>query len=180
MTEIKRQQLGALAEQRRRTELASYFGQANTGYRHIGSFQNGVFECCHVSPWSISACNLDSPVMIAGQDWSSAGHLEKGPPNTHIIGCGYDPRFPTNINLDRLLQDHFETQRAGCYLTNVFPFVKPGRATSPIPMAHLARCATDFLLPQIAIVAPRAIICLGLRTFNALMRALYKPRARGL
>lgn len=180
MSEIKRQQLGALAERRRKTELATHFGQPNTGYRHIGDFQNGVFDCCHVSPWSISACNLDSPIMIVGQDWSSAEHLEKVPPNPHIIECGYDPGFPTNINLDRLFNEHFETRRADFYLTNVFPFVKPGRATRRIPMAHLARCATDFLLPQIDIVAPRAVICLGLRTFNALMRALHQPGAHRL
>jgi len=57
------------------------------------------------------------------------------------------------------------------YCTNLFPFVKPGGMSAQIPMSDLTKAATDFALPQIAIVKPRLVICLGLVTFTAMQLA---------
>lgn len=43
--------------------------------------------------------------------------------------------------------------------------------SAKIPMSDLAKAATDFALPQISIVKPRLVICLGLATFTAVSLA---------
>jgi uracil-DNA glycosylase len=43
-----------------------------------------------------------------------------------------------------------------------------------------ARAACEFAIPQIDIVAPRLVICLGLKAFNGLRSALGTPRLKTL
>jgi len=110
--------------------------------------------------------------MIVGQDWSSSDALSSKPPGLLDAQSGFDPKFPTNANLDCLLERHFGLMRSECYLTNVFAFIKSGSASASIPLQDLIWSARQFTLPEIEIVSPRLVICLGLRTFLALMRAV--------
>ena len=142
------------------------------GYRAIGAFHNGLFECDHVSPWTKSGHNVDATVMVVGQDWSSADVLARDPPDLKVAHLGFDAKFPTNANLDDLLQRHFGLTRKQCYLTNLFPYIKRGHASAAIPMKDLLWAAQTFTLPEIRIVSPRLVICLGVRTFRALSRAV--------
>ena len=142
------------------------------GYCSIGDFQDGIFECCdHVSPWTKSGCNVDAETMIVGQDWLGSKQLEESPPDPCVLKHGFDPKFRTNRNLDCLLERHFGVKRAACYLTNVFPYIKKGGAGVRIPLKHLIECASGFTVREIQIVSPRLVVCLGLATFVALMRA---------
>lgn len=140
------------------------------GYQYLHEFHSGLYECDHVSPWTRSGSNVDAAVMVIGQDWSSADVLA-GEPNREVARDGFDGSFQTNRNLDDLLGRHFRLARTQCYLTNLFPFIKPGGASSPIPMADLVWSAREFTLPEVRAVAPKLAICLGLRTFHALARA---------
>ena len=142
------------------------------GFACIGDFHGSIFECDHVSPWTKSGCNVDAEIMIVGQDWSSSDVLARDPPDPHIAAFGFDPKIPTNRNLDRLLERHFGLIRAECYLTNLFPFVKLGKASAKLPLRDLVASAQRYTLPEIRIVSPRLVICLGQRTFIALMRAV--------
>lgn len=150
------------------------------GYACIGDFHGGLFECDHVSPWTKSGGKFDAAVMVVGQDWSSADVLAAVPPSRDVAVLGFDAKFPTNANLDALLARHLGLRRADCYLTNLFPFVKPGGPSAAIPMRHLIACAERFTLPEIGIVAPRLVVCLGLRTFTALRRAAKLEGAPGM
>ena len=48
-----------------------------------------------------------------------------------------------------------------------------------IPVADLKRAAQEFALPQIRIVQPSLVVCLGLATFSAIQRACgLKPSPR--
>ena len=142
------------------------------GYASISDFHDGIFECDHVSPWTKSGCNVDAEIMIIGQDWSSSDALGRDPPDLHSAALGFSPKFPTNRNLDNLLERHFHLNRKECYLTNLFPFIKLGKASAGIPLKHLVASAQRFTLPEVRIVSPQLVICLGLRTFLALMRAV--------
>lgn len=141
------------------------------GYACIGDFHHGIFECDHVSPFTKSGNNVDAEVMIVGQDWSSTDKLASEPPDMRSAKLGYTPNLPTNKNLDALLMRHFRLTRAECYLTNLFPFVKQGNLSTNIPFSDLIDCAQRFTLREIGIVSPQIVICLGIRTFNALRRA---------
>lgn len=105
--------------------------------------------------------------MVVAQDWSSADVLAR-PPDSFVAERGFDPTFPTNRQLDKLLLRHFGMTRDQCYLTNLFPFIKSGGASASIPFRMLVNSARLFTMREIEIVAPGLVICLGLRTFGAL------------
>lgn len=169
---MKHALLRLLVHKRRSEDFAGYSGKST--YAKIGDFRDGLYECQHVSPWAKTASNVDAEVMVVGQDWSSSEHLE-GTPIAHVVQFGFDPAFPTNRNLDWLLKTHLRMQRRECYFTNLFPFIKTGDASKSVPMRHLILSARDYLIPQVETIQPRVVICLGLRTHYALMRAIGAP-----
>jgi len=161
----KRQQLFELAQKRKRTRWA--------GYKCIGDYHSGFFECDFVSPYTIGASNVDSDIMMILQDWSSdevlSRHLD--PYAIKNSEYGHDPSRPTNINLKRLLKEHFGVQLKDIYATNLFPFIKYDNISSRIPQDDLVRADREFALPQIKIVKSKLIVCLGIQTFNAIRHA---------
>ena len=140
------------------------------GYHSIAEFHNGVYECDHVSPYTKSAGNVDAEVMVLLQDWSGSDALS-GPLDIGARDLGYTPKEATNRNLERLLLATFGLRFAQIYATNLFPFVKPGGMSESIPDRDLVRAAREFALPQIEIVAPKLVICLGKVTFDAVRKA---------
>jgi len=158
----KHQQLLRLGDRRKATR--------RDGYKCLGDFHNGCFECDYVSPWTKGGKNVDAKVMIVGQDWASADMLERDPPDNQMAVLGFDQDLPTNKNLNELLERYFSLKRGECYLTNLFPFIKQGAASANIPMEDLVWSAREFTREEIRIVSPNLVICLGLRTFHALMR----------
>jgi restriction system protein len=110
------------------------------GYRGIGEYHSGAYECMHVSPFQRSAGNVDSPIVLVLQDWCSDDYLS-GPRNEDLITLGYDPRLPTNVNLIKLLRAHLGLDLDDVYVTNLFPFIKPGGMTNAVPASLLAWAA---------------------------------------
>lgn len=64
------------------------------------------------------------------------------------------------------------------YATDVFPFIKSGGMTASISAADLAKSAREYGLPQIGIVRPKMVLCLGSAPFNALRRAMNKAQIK--
>ncbi len=140
------------------------------GYHQLGDFHDGAYECDHVSPYTKSAGNCDAEVFILLQDWASADGLMSFF-DEESVRLGYSPSLPTNRKLIDLLDRFFGLTLADTYATNLFPFIKPGDMSASIPLRDLTRAAREFALPQIAIVQPRLVVCLGLQTFRAMQRA---------
>ena len=140
------------------------------GFHSIGDFHGGAYESEFVSPWTKSAQKPDAQIMVVAQDWASEDYLS-GPLDQQLIALGYDPNLPTNRNLQALLRRHFGVDFSEVFATNIFPFVKPGTMTGSISIRAVATCAQEFLFPQIEIVRPKLVICLGITTYNGLLRA---------
>jgi len=141
------------------------------GYNCIADYHSGAYECDHVSPYTKTAGNIDARVMVMLQDWASDESLRK-PIDEDARDFGYTRSSPTNQHLSELLEATFGLRLQDVYATNLFPFIKPGKLTGGIRPADLVKAARTFALPQIRIVAPRLVICLGLVTFRALARAI--------
>lgn len=135
------------------------------GYKGIGDYHGGIYECDFVSPYSKTAGEVDSKIMIILQDWSSDEHLSK-PPNRRVAQEGRETSLPTNRNLDRLLNEYFGVSISEVYATNVFPFIKEGGMSARIPTRDFVRSAQEFTLAEIQIIRPKLIITLGLPGFN--------------
>ncbi len=167
-TEQKRKKLRKLAKRR----------QAHCLQPHacLADFHGGIYECHHVSPWTKSACNVDAEVMILGKDWVSWDTLERELEQELYEKIqdrqknGQDSSSRTNINLREFL-GHMSLEFSETYATNVFPFIKRGKKSAPIPFRDLVSCAETYALPQIDIVSPRMAICLGQEAFNAVCHA---------
>lgn len=159
----KQAELLALAKLRQATQWP--------GYKSIGDYHAGAYECDFVSPYTKTAGNVDAEIMVMLQDWGS-DKWASGPFDEESAKNGYGgPSWPTNRNLIRLLRVTFGLILPDIYGTNLFPFIKLGNMSAPIPQADLVRAASQFALPQILIVNPKLVICLGLATFNALRKA---------
>jgi hypothetical protein len=113
---------------------------------------------------------VDAEIMVLLQDWSSDQSLN-GAFDEDCVKLGHTPHLPTNQNLTKLLDATFGLTLRDIYGTNLFPFIKLGGMSVSIPQADLLRAARQFALPQIRIVNPKLVICLGLVTFNALREA---------
>ena len=148
-------------------------------YRCIGDYHEGKYECDFVSPYTKSACNVDSGLMVLLQDWASDDVLG-GRFLLERITVGHDPSRRTNQRLRVLLRRYFRLELEQVYATNVFPFVKLGRMDARIPRQDLVRAAREFALPQIEIVGPRLAVCLGKTAFNAVAVATDHRRAGSL
>jgi uracil-DNA glycosylase len=140
------------------------------GYTSIADYHGGAYECDFISPYTKTAGNVDAAIMVLLQDWSSHENLS-GPIDEMARDFGYTPTEPTSRTLARLLQATFGLTISEVYGTNLFPFVKPKGMSKPIPNADLVKAAREFALPQIEIVNPRLVICLGMATFNAVRSA---------
>jgi hypothetical protein len=149
------------------------------GYKCIGDYHGGKYECDFVSPYTRGACNVDAEMIILLQDWASDDVLS-GPYLHARVTVGHDPTRGTNKRLQKLLGEHFRLALKDVYATNVFPFVKVGRMDASISKRDLVRAAREFALPQIEIVQPRLAVCLGKATFNALAVAAGRSPARSL
>lgn len=141
------------------------------GCRPLVEYHDGAYECNFVSPYTKTAGNVDAQIMIILQDWSSHERLS-GELDADAVTHGHTPSLPTNRSLTRLLHAHFGQRLTDTYGTNLFPFIKSGGLSAPIRARDLEQAARDFAVPQIDIVAPRLVVCLGLRTFNALRKAI--------
>jgi restriction system protein len=139
-------------------------------------FDDGAWDFDYVVPWTKSAQNVDAKLMIIGQDWASEDFL-RNPKNNepdrvalrkHL---GQDPCLATNQNIKRWL-NFFDIKWEQTYATDVSIFIKPEKMTAKVPMAVLERCARRYTVPQLMIVKPVMVICLGSNTFNAVRRAL--------
>jgi hypothetical protein len=149
------------------------------GYKCIGDYHNGAYECDFVSPYTRSADNVDATLMILLQDWASDDVLS-GPDLPARRTVGHDPSRRTNRRLRELLLQHFGLKLEEVYATNVFPFVKVGSMSASINKKDLVRAAREFALPQMEIVGPRLAVCLGKTAFNAVKIAAGGSGAKSL
>jgi uracil-DNA glycosylase len=149
-----------------------------SGYQCLGDFHDGAYvRHNYVSPWSITAHNLDAEVMVLLQDWSSTEMLER-PLDTDVEKLGYTPGLATNKNLMGLLKRHFGKSIEETYVTNLFVFIKRGDIGARIRMLDAVYCAEKYAKKQIEIVQPRVALCAGSLTFNALRLAMGEKKIR--
>jgi hypothetical protein len=143
-------------------------------YLSLSHYEDGFYDLDFVVPWTAGAKNVDAALMIIGQDWISEDYLKRNSlPEKRLARreAGQDAGLATNRNLKKLLANAFGLLFSDTYATNVSVFIKPGNMDANVPMRDLEHFAKKFTLPQIRIVKPRMVLCLGERTFNAVRRA---------
>jgi uracil-DNA glycosylase len=167
-SEQKREALRQLARKRQADRLEPYYCLAD--------IHDGYYECDYVSPWTTSAENVNADLMILGKDWGSTDSLIERPPDPERKRLGQGWGVPTNKNLREYLNDCMGGLKfSETYASNVFPFIKQGKKDSGIRDEDMLYAAKKYALPQIEIVSPRMVICLGKPAFRAVRRAAGFP-----
>ena len=158
---IKLNELGSLRSQDKLHDFPE-------GYMQVETFQNGSFNTkAFVSPWNLAANNVNSKIMLVGQDWASVEGINYV--SNEVWRLGYDPNLRTNKNLSRLLFECFDLNFSDIYATNLFPFIKPGQMNAYIPTKLMKYSAQNYTLREISIVRPKLVICLGQRVYEVLV-----------
>lgn len=157
----KLEKLRALARRRRAAAPPE-------GYFNLCDFHDGYYECEWVSPWTKSARNVDAAVLLTAQDWASSDYLN-GPRDPAVRKLGHDSDLCTNRNLHRLLRNYLGIEFSDVFATNLFPFIKPGKMGAQIkPPRLMIEAALEYAIPQVEVISPKLVICLGLSTYNAM------------
>lgn len=112
-----------------------------------------------VSPYT-KTCYQYGGLLLVLQDWASHDFLAGGVDAT-VQELGRDPSVQTNIRLGRLVEEFLGLQLEDCYVTNLFPFIKPGGMSSAIPRNHLLRAGKMFLSKEVLLVEPTLTLALG-------------------
>ena len=137
-----------------------------------------------VSPYTKSA-HAGGGIAIVLQDWASEDFLNKGF-NSDIQTFGRQPSLATNKRLDEVLRRVLGLRISDVYVTNVFPFIKPGAMSAGIKLRHVVETAKEFTAPELEIAQPTIALALGSLTHKALSRAgvesipLPHPSKRGM
>lgn len=169
----KRKRIAELARHRRENVFP--------GYNGIGDFHSGAYECDFVSPYTKSAGNVDADIMLVLRDWCSDDYLrQQKRADSDLVRLGHDSELDTNKNLKSLLSTHFGIGLEQTYATNLFPFIKPGPMSAGVPFADLKKAAEIYTVPEIEIVAPRLVVCLGADVYRAILKTLELPPAGNL
>jgi len=171
MKKIKENELKKLGEKRQKYKME--------GYNNLSFYHNGVYDCKFVSPYTKYAGNVDSEILFFLQDWSSDNSLS-GKIDQDSITYGHSRHVRTNINLKELVLKHLNKSLNDFYVSNVFPFIKKGKMNSQIPIKDIKHTCNEFALPQIYIIKPLLVICLGLQTFNAFTRTINNKKYENL
>jgi uracil-DNA glycosylase len=147
------------------------------GLRNPAVVADGRFDSSEIGPWTVWQNRLDARVMVVGQDFSDVAYFEKWQ--------GRDQRHnPTNDHLVALLRSvgievaPFDESRgrSTAFFTNAILCLKEGGMQAKVRDEWFLNCGERFLRPQIELVRPLVVICLGQKAHDAVLRAFGLPR----
>jgi DNA polymerase len=139
----------------------------------------GQFDSRQIGPWTTWQNRLDASVMVVGQDFSDVSYF--------VRWHGRDqPNNATNRNLVALLHsvgveiDLPESLggRNETFFTNAILCLKTGGMQARVRPEWFANCGQRFLRPQIELVRPKVVVCLGQRALDAVLAAFGLPQQR--
>jgi len=128
------------------------------------------YDSAQIGPWTLWQRNLDSDIVIVGQDWGDISYFVKWKGRDQPSGN------PTNENLQELLksigvkidkpQDH---QNQVIFLTNLILCLKTGGLQAQVYDQWFKNCSNSFFKPLINIINPKVIIALGMKVSKSIL-----------
>lgn len=137
----------------------------------------GVYDSDQIGPWSLWQGNLNTELVIVGQDWGDTRYflMSNGRGSAHN---------PTNETLAKLLRSigiditapNSEDGRSGrCFFTNAVLCLKQGGLQAKVKPKWFMNCGSRFLRPTIDLIAPKAVVSLGEWAYRGIMAAYGVP-----
>ena len=133
------------------------------GLTNPAEYDNGIYDSDHIGPWSRWQGNLNTQLMIIGQDWGDTGYFRRyrgrdtdnNPSNTTIrdLLASIEIPIPPPSASDRGMSSIF--------LTNAILCLKEGGLGAEVKREWFNNCGHHYLKPLIEIIRPKAVVSLG-------------------
>jgi uracil-DNA glycosylase family 4 len=140
------------------------------------AIRDGEFDSDQIGPWTRWLGDLHARILIIGQDWGARRTFERQE--------GRD--VPTGF-VNRMVRELLESVGVqvpevcltssphGVFLTNAVLCFKDGGDQAPVQTEWFQACGGSFLRPQIELINPRVVVCLGERAYAAVLSAYQLP-----
>lgn len=150
--------------------------RACAGLLNASKICDGAFDSPQIGPWTRWLGDLNADVMVVGQDWGDwrAFTTQRGDNHAYsatndflrelLLSIGVNTRDPRTDDPSR-----------GVFLTNAILCFKDAGCQGPVRDQWFTNCGRLFLRPQIELIQPKAVICLGERAFRAVLKAFEIP-----
>ncbi len=156
---------------------------SNCGLINASEVRGGELDSAQIGPWSGWLGDLNARVMVVGQDWGDQRAFENQ--RGHNWPDSTTTRMSaTNGTLLELLAEAGIVPKvgpgesSGVFLTNAVLCLRREDGCQKQPRSRwFTNCRTHFLRPQIELINPRAVICLGARAYGAVLAAYELPSA---
>ena len=117
--------------------------------------------------------------MVIGQDWGDQRAFE------NQAGQNWSDSATNRMLVELLAAAGIDVseggpgESSGVFLTNaVLCFRTDGGCQGPVQARWFQNCGTQFLRPQIELVNPQVVVCLGERAYGAVLAAYHLPPIR--
>ena len=157
--------------------------RACSSLKNPSEVDDGRFDSHEIGGWTIWQGNLNARLMVVGQDWGDVKYLTKN-------GGRDRPGNPTNKALCTLLSSigihiplpEHSRGRGELYFTNAILCLKTvGGLQGDVEDSWFSNCGQKFLRPQIELLGPKVVVCLGKRAYEAVLASFGLPcRSRTL
>jgi uracil-DNA glycosylase len=148
------------------------------GLTNPADYDNGVFDCDHIGPWSRWQGNLNTQLMIIGQDWGDTGYFRQ------YKGRDKDNN-PSNKTIRELLAS-IEIPipppsvsglgTSSIFLTNAILCLKEGGLGATVKREWFNNCGHHYLKPLIEIINPKVVVTLGKYAYEIIGRLYNLPK----
>lgn len=147
------------------------------GLANASVIRGGEFDSDEIGPWTRWLGDLGARVLVVAQDWGDQHAFEEQK--------GRDVSQSATIRMLRELMASAGVQMpdvgaaagpSGVFLTNAILCFKDHGCQGPVRAEWFQACGPRFLRPQIELVNPKAVICLGQRAYTSVLSAYELPR----
>lgn len=148
------------------------------GLINPAEYNNGIFDGDQIGPWSRWQDNLNTQLMIIGQDWGDTGYFRRyrgrdtdnNPSNTTIreLLASIEIPIPPPSASDRGMRSIF--------LTNAILCLKEGGLGAEVKREWFNNCGHHYLKPLIEIISPKVVVSLGKYAYEAICQLYCLPK----
>ncbi len=149
------------------------------GLSNPATVADGRWDSREIGPWSLWQANLDSEVVIVGQDWGDVSYF------LQWEGRDQPGGNPTNENLQTLLREigveirkPRDPQNQVVFFTNLILCLKTGGLQERVEDQWFRNCSSHFLRQLLHVIRPRVVIALGKKVSESIFASYGVPHSK--
>ena len=146
-----------------------------SGLTNPSHVADGRHDRNHIGPWSCWQGNIDSPIVVIGQDWGNSQVFADADGVEPF--CSEADRNTNGMLVDLLRSIGIKIERpkgqetiGKLFFTNAILCLKHGDAQAPVREEWFDTCGIEFIAPLLLILEPIAVVTLGEKAYRALER----------